>query len=172
MELFRLGDEAAFDTLFSRYAEALRSMLLRLTGDRMLAMDLTQATFLSVVRGRGRFIPGSSFKPWLYAIAMNALRDTQRRAGRELLTEHGAVPERPYDAAFRDLGLEREVHAALEQLPAIQREAVVLHRFEGFSFGEIAAMVGLTESAVKVRAHRGYERLRVLLKDTWGQHGP
>ncbi len=52
---------------------------------------------------------------------------------------------------------------ALAKLPDSQREAIVLHRFEGFSFKEIAELLGVTETAVKVRAHRGYERLRVLL---------
>jgi len=55
------------------------------------------------------------------------------------------------------------VEAALAQLPENQREAIVLHRFEGFSFKEIAELLGVTETAVKVRAHRGYERLRKLL---------
>jgi RNA polymerase sigma factor (sigma-70 family) len=168
MELFRRGDERAFETLFERHGEPLRGMLVRLTGSRVLAADLAQATFCSVVRSRGRFVPGSKFRPWIFAIAMNALRDHQRRAGRELLTSAGTLPEEPYETTFRDTGLEREVRDALEQLPPQQREAVVLHRFEGFAFSEIAQMVGLTESAVKVRAHRGYERLRELLKDTWG----
>ena len=62
-----------------------------------------------------------------------------------------------------DPGLARLVEGALAQLPSSQREAVVLHRFEGFSFREIADLLGVSETAVKVRAHRGYERLRVLL---------
>ena len=68
---------------------------------------------------------------------------------------------------LRDPGLEKAVRAALAQLPDAQREAILLHRFEGLSFAEIAEHVGLTESAVKVRAHRGYERLRELLKGVW-----
>jgi len=55
------------------------------------------------------------------------------------------------------------VERALAQLPDSQREAILLHRFEGFSFREIGDLLGVSETAVKVRAHRGYERLRVLL---------
>jgi RNA polymerase sigma factor (sigma-70 family) len=171
MEAFCAGSEAAFEVLFARYAAPIRALVLRLTGDRPLATDLTQTTFLSVVRGRGRFIRGYRVKPWIYTIAMNALRDHKRRAKREVLTAEGAVPEVAYDPAPRDLGLERKVQAALAQLPSAQREAVVLHQLEGFSFTEIAAMVGITESGVKVRAHRGYERLRELLKDASGGGG-
>ena len=69
------------------------------------------------------------------------------------------------EPAMRDPGLERQVHAALRQLPDQQREAILQHRFHGLSFKEIAAAEGVTESAVKVRAHRGYLRLRELLKE-------
>jgi len=62
-----------------------------------------------------------------------------------------------------DPGLSRVVERALAQLPDSQREAILLHRFEGFSFREIGDLLGVSETAVKVRAHRGYERLRVLL---------
>jgi RNA polymerase sigma factor (sigma-70 family) len=163
MARFCAGGEAAFNLLFDRHAGAIRGLITRLTGNHVLASDLTQATFLSVVRGRGRFVAGYRFKPWLYTIAMNALRDHQRRATREVLSSHGTLPEEEVYAQLPDPGLERAVQAALRKLPEIQRETVVLHQFEGFSFKEIAAMVGLTESAVRVRAHRGYERLRELL---------
>ena len=72
------------------------------------------------------------------------------------------MPEQPTEVAPRDFALERTVRQALAQLPPPQREAIVLHRFEGFSFSEIAEVLGLSESAVKVRAHRGYVRLRGL----------
>ena len=67
----------------------------------------------------------------------------------------------------RDPGLEKAVKNALQQLPEAQREAIILNRYEGLSFAEIAEMAGVTESAVKVRAFRGYERLRELLKGVW-----
>ena len=68
---------------------------------------------------------------------------------------------------MNDPGLERQVRQALAKLPEAQREAIVLHRFEGMSFSEIAQVVGLSESAVRVRAHRGYETLRGLLEEVW-----
>jgi RNA polymerase sigma factor (sigma-70 family) len=163
MAQFCAGAEASFTLLFDRHAGRVRALITRLTGNRVLASDLTQTTFFSVVRGRGRFVAGYRFKPWLYTIAMNALRDHQRRAKREVLSAAGVLPEEQVSPLLPDPGLEREVQAALHKLPEIQREAVVLHQFEGFSFKEIAKMVGLTESAVRVRAHRGYERLRELL---------
>lgn len=171
MERFCQGEAEAFDVLFGRYARAVNAFLARMVGNPSLAEDLTQATFLSLVRSRGRFQSGARFKPWLYAIAANAARDHLRRRHVEELTPEGQLPQNAasHDPLPRDLGLERQVQAALAQLPTAQREAIVLHRFEGLSFAEIAEVVGLTESAVKVRAHRGYERLRELLAPLKGE---
>jgi RNA polymerase sigma-70 factor (ECF subfamily) len=168
MAQFCAGDARAFDTRFSRHAAAVRRYLTRVTGSQAAADDLVQATFLSVVKARARFLPGARFKSWLYAIATNAARDAHRRTRGETLTDDGAVPEGVTDEpTLRDPGLEKQVRLALAKLPDAQREAVVLHRFEGLSFAEIAEAAGVTESAVKVRAHRGYEALRALLQGVW-----
>jgi RNA polymerase sigma factor (sigma-70 family) len=168
MEQFCAGDERAFSVLFERHAAAIRGYLLRLTGNGSAAEDLTQVSFLSVVRARGRFLPGARFKPWLYAIATNAARDWQRRGRHEVLTEDGAVPDSEVsESESPDSAMQSRVRSALEQLPQAQREAIVLHRFEGLSFAEVAEAMGVSESAAKVRAHRGYERLRELLKGVW-----
>ncbi len=162
MTRFLGGDSAAFDALFARHAARVHAYLRRMVGPTT-ADDLTQTTFLSVVRSRGRFQQGARFRPWLYALASNAARDHLRRARFEQPTEDGETPEQVGGAPSADPLLERAVQAALAQLPAPQREAILLHRFQGFSFGEIAEALGLSESAVKVRAHRGYLRLRGLL---------
>ncbi len=162
MERFLGGDASAFEALFARHAARVRAYLRRMVG-ATTAEDLTQTTFLSVVRSRGRFQRGARFRPWLYAIASNAARDQLRRARFEQPTDDGEPVEQSAEDVLPDPALERAVHAALAQLPLQQREAILLHRFQGFSFGEIAETLGLTESAVKVRAHRGYVRLRSLL---------
>ncbi len=165
MTRFRQGDTRAFEALFQRYSRPVHGYLSRLTGSPAAAEDLVQQTFLSVVRSRGRFLEGARVKPWLYAIATNAARDWQRRRRPEELTEEGELPTSvPAEApTARDTGLERAVQRALEQLPEGQRLPIMLHRFEGMGFAEIAESLGLTETAVKVRAHRGYARLRELL---------
>ncbi len=163
MRRFVEDDAAAFDALFNRYAGRVHAYLFSLVG-APAADDLTQATFLSVLRARGRFDPRGRFRPWIYAIATNAARDQLRRQRSEELRAPDEVPDQAYDPGpSRDEPLERAVQAAVAALPATQREAVVLHRFQSLSFAEIAQSLGLTETAVKVRAHRGYERLRVLL---------
>lgn len=164
MARFCQGEGPAFDALFARYAQPIHAYLTRMVGNRASAEDLTQAAFLSLVRARGRFQRGARFRPWLYAIATNAARDHLRRRRDEEVTDEGELPTLEADPGpSPDPGLERTVKEALAQLPEAQREAIVLHRYEGLSFGEIAEAIGVTESAVKVRAHRGYEKLRALL---------
>lgn len=169
MASFCQGHPQAFDALFERYQRPVYAFLVRLVGSRT-AEDLTQATFLSVIRARGRFRKDALFRPWLYAIATNAARDHLRRSKTERLAAQGELePERSAeDSAEKfDPGLQRAVAQALQRLPEGQRLAITLHRFQHLSFAEIAEVLDLTESAVKVRAHRGYERLRELLRAVW-----
>jgi len=162
MERFVQGDEQAFSELFTRHAPRLEGALRRIVG--AAAGDVLQTTFLSIVRACGRYQKGAPFRPWLYTVAINAARDHLRRSRREEPHATETLPDSPAEPApLPDPGLTRTVEAALAQLPENQREAIVLHRFEGFSFKEIAELLGVTETAVKVRAHRGYERLRKLL---------
>lgn len=165
MEAFRDGDVAALAKLFDLHAARVERLVLRLTGDRALAHDITQITFLSLARGRSRYVDGCRFRPWLATIAMNALRDHLRRAKREVLVPEGAavLEKAGHVDQHRDAWLAVRLEAALGRLPVEQRQAVVLHHLEGFSFAEIAEIAGCTISAAKVRAHRGYQRLRELL---------
>ncbi|MGV3621954.1 MAG: RNA polymerase sigma factor, partial [Archangium sp.] len=110
----------------------------------------------------GRGEPGNAQE------ATNAARDFGRRSKFEKVTDEGVLPDSEAEGGPEaDPGLEKAVKHALAQLPEAMREAIVMHRFEGLSFAEIAEHAGVTESAVKVRAHRGYERLRELLKGVW-----
>src|SRR5688500_15057899 len=110
MERFVAGDTGAFDALFSRHAKPLQGYLTRFAG-RSAAADLVQTAFLSLVRARGRYQKGARFRPWLYAIAANAARDSLRRGKAEELTEDGSVPQDVgvEPAPLRDAGLERAV---------------------------------------------------------------
>lgn len=171
MRRFTTGDSQAFDVLFERYARPLHRYLQRLSGSPAVAEDLTQLTFLSMVRARARFQPGARVRPWLYAIATNVAHDWRRRGRLESLTPDGALPAdvATEELPLKDEGLERAVQRALLQVPEKLRVPILMHRFEGLSFREIAEALGVTETAVKLRAHRGYQRLRVLLAPLQGE---
>jgi RNA polymerase sigma-70 factor, ECF subfamily len=190
MRRYCAGDERAFEALFARHAGRVHAFLVRHVRDRALADDLLQSAWLHVHRARGTFRDGERFTAWLYTIANNLRRDEGRRRARDqaALSRDGKLPE-PSAAASAAAGgigggggggaagaaggggsgaagggeLAERVAAALEALPEQYREVIVLHRWHDLGFAEIARMLGTTEGAVKLRAHRGYLALREAL---------
>ena len=167
MDAFCLGDEAAFDELFRRHSRPIHAFLGRMVRDPALAEDLLQTTFLSIVRSRGRYQRGAPVAPWFFSIAANAARDAlrHRRVSVEDLARRDDLPspEGSVDPELPDPGLARAISDAFAALPPQQREAVLLHRVQGWSFEAIAEALGTTSAAARVRAHRGYEKLKALL---------
>jgi RNA polymerase sigma factor (sigma-70 family) len=163
---YRDGEDAAFELLFNRHSNTVFGFLLRMTSDRGTAEDLAQTTFTSLIRSKDRFVDGTKFKPWLFTIATNAARELHRnkqvrvRASDEL---QAAAESTTSEQPNFDPGLQREVNVAMTQLPSAQREAVVMHKVQGMSFDEIGEVLGVTASAARIKAHRGYARLRELL---------
>ena len=167
----RYGDATAFEEIYERFAPMVYNLCLRLSGDSCRAQDLSQEIFMRVFKGLKRFRGRSSLRTWIYRIALNHCRS---RLGRkrllleELSSEldegtladpsHG--PERRLIA--KDCG--RQVAVALVQLPRCFREAVVLRDIEGFSYGEIAGLLGVRVGTVRSRIARGRERLRIVLE--------
>ena len=174
MAAYVAGEAAAFRELFERYAAPLERVLLRDLGERDEARDLVQQTFLQLHRARLDFDPQKRLKPWLYTIALNLKREHFRRRKRR--------PERPdAEAGEREpteprgqqrAEARRSLAWALYRIPNEQREVIELHWFGGLSFAELAESMGITVAAAKVRAHRGYLRLRELLGDAVGNVRP
>lgn len=167
------GDRSAFPELFRRYAPLLRNVLLSQLPLRAEVDDLVQQTFLQVHRARFDFDPNQPLRPWIFTIAFNLKRELARRRKRrpeapldESLFEvaGNAAAEERFDAA-------NALNVALAKLPADQLEVIALHWFGGLSFAEVAATVGASTAAVKVRAHRGYVTLRSLLRGGGGVSG-
>ena len=168
MERFCQGDGRAFDALYLRYRVPLHGFFRRMVGSTAAADDLLQVTFLHVVKARGRYARGEPLRPWLYAIARNAARDHLRLAhhrevGGESSERSLSRLEAPEEVVAAGADEVAALQRALAALPPKYREAVVMHQLEGLSFTEVARAVDSTPGAVKVRAHRGYQRLREVL---------
>jgi len=166
MHAYRSGDRAAFRELFNRYAPLLTRIVSRDLNRPEEARDIVQQTFLQVHRARADFRADSKLRPWIITIAMNLKRQYFRQWKRrgsvtDDLDDTSELAGEEIDPAAAAEA--NQVRAALQKLPEDQRDAIVLHWFEGFTFPEIAEIVGAKTSAVKVRAHRGYERLREIL---------
>jgi RNA polymerase sigma-70 factor (ECF subfamily) len=163
------GDATAYRTLLEEIMPVVRGMVLSRVYDRTAAEDVVQNVLLSVHRARHTYHAERPFKPWLSAIARNAIIDSFRGSGRrrdrevevELIDEFAS----PVDEVHPDeRDVSPELMAAIDRLPDKLREAVVLVQIEGLSVAEAAARAGVTPGALKVRAHRGYKVLRQELR--------
>ncbi|EYF01199.1 RNA polymerase sigma factor [Chondromyces apiculatus] len=171
MDRYACGDSAAFRVLHAALHPRIFAFLVRLSGSTTLADDLTQETFLRLHRARATFAAGGAVLPWVYTIARNVHLDHARsrrlRQEERLPSDPSLEPLDGRGDDAEDLAIASQmahtVERVLASLPATQREAFVLIRYEGLSVQEAAAVLGITETAVKLRAFRAYEALRAEL---------
>lgn len=159
------GDAVAYRKLLEEIIPVVRGMVLSRVFDRSAAEDVVQNVLLSVHRARHTYRVERPFKPWLAAIARNAIvdsfRGTGRRRDREVEVELiDAFASPVVDPHPDEREISPELMAAIERLPAKLREAVVLVQVDGLSIAEAADRAGVSPGALKVRAHRGYKALR------------
>ncbi|MEE9145557.1 MAG: sigma-70 family RNA polymerase sigma factor [Candidatus Binatia bacterium] len=183
MLAYQDGDEEAFTLLFKRYELRIFNYFLRQIGSRPLAEDLLQNTFLKVHRSRRSYQPSAAFSTWIFTIASNLLRDAarveKRRGGIVELEEvreriaTGSSPSEPFSLPRQqnpevETG-EREiadyVRQAVQALPFDQRQVIILAKYEGFKYEEIAEILNTTPGALKVKAHRAMKTLERVLKN-------
>ena len=177
VERLKNGDSLAYDILVTRYSGQIYGLLFRLTQDAEEAADLTQDTFLQVLRSIRKFRGDSELKTWLFRIAINESRNRFRwwkRRKRESTVSLDAQPahdglplnetladaaEDPENALMRRQERERIERALNDLLPPF-REAVVLCDIEGQSYQEIATILDINIGTVKSRIARGREEMR------------
>jgi len=166
MEAYVDGSAAAFEELYRRVGPNLFAYLLRLTRNRERAEDLLQVTFAKVHRARGSYLRGAPVLPWMLAIARRSFLDERRSASTrsEDLSSDGNLPEPRNEEAGVPADLSAALERALDALPEAYREAIQLTKVSGLSIAEAADVLGTTETAVKLRVHRGYTLLRKQLE--------
>jgi RNA polymerase sigma-70 factor (ECF subfamily) len=153
------GDEDAFEALVARYQAPLFRYLLGFVGQREQAEDLLQETFLRAFRAIGRLDDPATLRPWLYRIAHNQACSLLRRrrllAWLPLGAQH--LPAPPADRSAIEAARTTE---ALARLPPELRAPLLLHLVAGFSYAETAALLGVSEGAVRMRISRGRAAFR------------
>jgi RNA polymerase sigma factor (sigma-70 family) len=151
-----------FERLYAEHAQALFGFLAYRTGDRALAEDLLADTFEKALRSRRRFdARRGSEKTWLYAIAMNTLRDhLRRRAAAERATERLVVPASEEGGAIDALAARDEVMQALRVLSDEEREAIALRYGADLTVPEIAKLKKEKLTTIEGRVYRALRKLR------------
>ncbi len=169
------GDAASFALLLERHRAPVIHFVFRMVQNQAVAEELAQEAFLRVYRARLSYEPTAKFTTWLFRIAMhlalNSIRDGRNERSQESLdvgTEETATrqvrdrrPTVEQDLLYQ-VRLE-EVRAAVEALPAKQRAAVLMHKYQEMEYSQIAKVLSCSESAVKSLLFRAYETLRARL---------
>jgi RNA polymerase sigma factor (sigma-70 family) len=164
MTAFSRGTSDAFTELFARYKQPIFGFYWRRVADRGQAEELTQETFIAVIRAAPRYEPRAKFRTYLYAIALNILRAYRRKAVFRA-TFLGAPAEHAEPSAKSGVVTQLLVREALRKLEAMDREILLLREFEQLSYSEIAELLKLPVNTVRSRLFRARTALRKLLSE-------
>jgi RNA polymerase sigma-70 factor (ECF subfamily) len=171
MVAFQQGEEAAFEQILDKYHRAIVNFIYKIVNNRAEAEELAQDVFLKVYRARHSYEPRARFSAWIYRIATNV---GLKAAGRKRRSPFGFGLDARYITG-REEGRAREpdaeqklitselgtvVRQIIRGLPKNEKIAIILCRYEGLSYKEIADVMNCTEPAVKTYIHRGKLRLR------------
>jgi RNA polymerase sigma-70 factor (ECF subfamily) len=162
MVRYQGGSLEAFQAIYAQLAPAVRRYLLHLAAGSEIADDLLQETFLQMHRSRAAYNPNYAVRPWVFGLARNVFL-MNRRAARQWAKLHESradLPEFPVLPEAERLGSQDEIRRGLAHLSPEGSEALLLHHEWGFSFEEIAGMLGITAAAARARASRGMADLR------------
>ena len=179
----RAGDEQAFVFLVERYSDSMLRVASAYVPNRAVAEEVVQDTWLAALRGLGAFEGRSSLRTWLFSILVNRARTTGTREHRTIpIADAGpavdasrfgpdgawiAPPEHWIEEAEDRLAAGRIavlLRAALDTLPARQREVVTLRDVEAMSSEEVCLVLGISEANQRVLLHRGRTKLRQMLE--------
>lgn len=162
---YKDGDVAAFEELYRRHNDALFRYLLRMTRNRAAAEDVYQEVWAKLIKARKNYRRTAKFSTYLYRIAHNCFVDGLRRNRRY----GGGAPDAAQDAADPQASPEREAErtrfrarllAALEELPAEQRDVFLLREEAGLGLEDIAHVTGAKRETVKSRLRYANRKLR------------
>lgn len=168
----REGDDTSFALLLERHRGPVVHFLYRMVQNQPVSEELAQEVFLRVYRSRTTYEPTAKFTTWLFRIAshlaLNWIRNGRKEKGHESLSD-SMLDGAERQVADRQLTVEqemlyqvklREVRNAIEGLPAKQRAAVMMHKYQELEYSQIARALSCSESAVKSLLFRAYETLR------------
>ena len=179
------GNRTAFEELMRKYYPRILNFIYRFVGgDNAAAEDLAQEVFMRVYNSARRYKPRSQFQTWIYTIAKNVGLNELRRNKRLPLSLHEAfgTGEKELNREIEDRNVPlpdqeviqkekvAEIRAAINNLPKNQRIAVILKRYEGFSYAEIATTLDVSNKAVKSLLSRAKENLKNRLAK-WANQG-
>ena len=168
----QLGEKAAFEQLVIRHQELVFSLAYKLTGNREMANDVAQESFIRAWKAIEKFRGDSTFSTWIYRITVNTAWTLRKKAKKHKTlniddTYEPIVIDEKKDPELVAINsdLSSVLVNALDKLPLEQRIIVELKNIEGRSHKEIADYLDISVTAAKVRLHRAHQKLRLILEE-------
>lgn len=177
MKLVQAGDASPAAEIFDRYSARIYNFTFRFLRNSEAAEDATQEVFLKMLKHARQFHGDAKLSTWLFSIAANLCRDYLRKADNkakepeETLVSLPAATDTSPEWNLERRQNETRVQRALGLLTPEQREAILLSRYQGLSYAEIAQIAGCSEGAVKTRVFRAMETLKKALTGEAGGGG-
>jgi RNA polymerase sigma-70 factor (ECF subfamily) len=172
----RAGDTDAFDAVHARFNPSLFGFLARLAGNRDVAQDLLEETWMRFVTHADRLEPDTRLGPWLFTVARNLHVSYRRSRAVELSHAEGGIalwpaiaPASPFEHAVGQ-EFERRLEAAIASLPVVFREVLLLVGVEGLRPAEAAAVCGISPEALRQRLKRARGLLQRRLAESATSH--
>lgn len=174
MRVVQAGDFSPASEIYDRYSARIYNFAFRFLKNAEAAEDATQEVFVKMMRHANQFQGDAKLSTWLFSITANWCRDYLRKADNKAkeaedvlvtLPSPGDSPERNLEQREN----EQKVRKALSALTPEQREAILLSRYQGLSYAEIAQIAGCSEGAVKTRVFRAMETLKKTLAGDAGR---
>ena len=154
----------SFDEIYERYATDVLRVSYYYLGDRQRAEDVTQDVFVRLITTHPDLLPGRE-KAWLLKVALNRCRDLWRGAWmKKIVLGHPAFELFPADDEIGRVAENTSLAEAVNRLPAVFKEVVLLHYYQGYGVSEIASMLEISEGTVSSRLSRARSRLQNDLK--------
>lgn len=164
VEAAATGDQAAFDLLFARHRTTVERAASRVLGDPAEAQDAVQLTFVKTWRAADRLDPARPFGPWVRTVARRVAIDLVRsRTRRERVDRHDVEHEESAEISCALITERERVRRAVDQLPELEQQVVLLTYFGGLTHLEAAEWLGIPVGTVKSRSHRAHRHLFHLL---------
>ena len=170
IKMVQSGDKAKLGILYERHKKDLFYYFFRMTNDQNKSEDMVQNTFLKVMKYHDQFTGKGEFSYWLFSIARNLWIDTLKKkdALKNSYSESAlfAHPDYTHNSEQRLIKDEqiKLLEKALNNLNSDKKEAIVLARYKGMKYHEIASLTGTTENNVKSRIRRGLQELKSIMQ--------
>jgi len=160
MEKVKSGNIDYMAEIFNRYNNQILNYFFRLSGNLDDSQDLTQSVFLRILKYRNSYNQSKSFKSWIYGVSKNILNTHYQ--SRVIKTEYSEIINHLPEISITDGENDLKLYKAINMLSNEYKELIILSKFQGLKYKEIAEMYSTTEASIKNKVFRALDKLRIM----------